>query len=517
MKEPVTDERCKEKEKEKAFSWISKLAGKNNKKSKDDISPALRAHHEAEKKANEEKEHDADARALGVPQRSRSVSVVQAEKKDQRRKSLTDAVLPARTEPEKTVVKFTKAEEDKPKSKKDSEKVSKPHNDAERALAKAKKAEAQAVAARSEATRLIAESNKAFAAAAKAAADAQCASSPKPEPELSNDHSRISTTSTSVSERGADLELSQSHNSAREDSDKKGIDDHTMSSMSSTSTLNFSQVLDDSKEHKSESPRESASRGGFFSSKKGHQTHLTIEPEEQRLSITRAERETKVRTEYALVAEKAAKKAIKHATKAKLEADVAATKAAELESRQLAKEAKRRARSPRTDPKHHDLEVLGEPEATRKSTSVNELERMPSSSSLFPTLTLNEVLGSDEGVAAFKEFAAEGFVLENISFVLEVRAFDALDEALVGTEPWLVRAHLIFDTYVQVGSPQEVNMTSKIRKDVVEKFGANTIEPGIFKGLAAEALRIVRSNDWPRFIKSEQYKKLEAAAGLSAI
>jgi len=153
----------------------------------------------------------------------------------------------------------------------------------------------------------------------------------------------------------------------------------------------------------------------------------------------------------------------------------------------------------------------------RKSTSVGELERMPSSSSLFATLTLNEVLSSDEGVAAFKEFAAEGFVLENISFVLEVRAFDLLDEAMVGTELWLVRARLIFDTYVQVGSPQEVNMTSKIRKDVVEKFGANTIEPGIFKGLAAEALRIVKSNDWPRFIKSEQYKKLEAAVGLSAI
>jgi len=55
-------------------------------------------------------------------------------------------------------------------------------------------------------------------------------------------------------------------------------------------------------------------------------------------------------------------------------------------------------------------------------------------------------------------------------------------------------------------------MTSKIRNDVVEKFEAGTLEPGIFKGLAAEVLRILRTNDWPRFVKSEQYKRLDAAS-----
>jgi hypothetical protein len=504
MKEPLTEERGKGGDKH--FSWLYKLAGKNN-RTKDDISPALRAHTEDLKREVENAKRD----SLGAPQRSRSVSVASSEKKDTRRKSLADVFTTRNNETEKTLVKFAKEEEKVAKVKKDHEKGSKPQTEAERAMAKAKKREEEALAARSEATRLIAEANKAFAAAAKATADA----AQKTEVDLLTveQNSRISS---SIDRGTTELDISQ--NSTTEDSMKKGTEDPSCS-FTSTSTSCLGNVVEDPKERKSDSPRESTSRnGGLFSSlsKKvtpGHiNAHLAIDEDHTRSSSISA-RETKLRNEYALVAERAAKKAIKQATRAKHEAELALTKATEVESKQQAKEAKRRGRSPKAWGKKHDLEVHNDPDsATRKSTSVNDLERMPSTSSLsIPTLTLNEVLASEGGVAAFKQFAAEGFVLENISFVLEVRAFDLLDETAVGTEAWQKRANEIFNTYVQVGSLQEVNVTSKIRKDVVEKFEAGTISPGVFKGLAAEALRILRTNDWPQFIKSEHYRKFEAS------
>lgn len=480
--------------------WIHRLTGKQ--KTKDEIAQGLRAHAEEWKRE--------EPRGLGVPSRSRSVSVATAEKKETRRKSLD---------------MFSRAgvmilREEGPKRKEVVAEKPKPVTEVEKAFAKAKEAEERAVAAKLEATRLIAEANKALAAAAAAKAEASTPVQVHHLPAVEESHSE------SCSAVDADKD------SIREDSEKKG-EERGLSSISTSSTFNLSSVIGEDMSNNDLSSRTFFS---FNSSKKTGHNHEEDVCRTASASVFRiSEKETKLRLEHANTAEKAAKKAIKNAAKLKHEAELTIAKALEIENREKEKALKRQAKGvavTKLPPLKKDVDASDHnnnnnssfinnynnsesPSLLRSNSSVG-LDRSPSSNSLScgPSLTLNEVLATENGVAAFKEFAAEGFVLENVSFVLEIRAFDLLEE---GTESWLKRAHEIYETYVKVGSPQEVNMTSKIRNDVVEHFEGGTLEPGIFKGLAGEVLRILRTNDWPRFVKSEQYKRLEAATMSSTL
>jgi len=227
-----------------------------------------------------------------------------------------------------------------------------------------------------------------------------------------------------------------------------------MSSISNSSTFNMSLTLEDGKDMS-----DLNSRTFFSLSKKAYDEEGARTP-----ACRISEKETKIRMEHATASEKAAKKAIKLATKLKHEAELAAAKAAEIESREREKTLKKLAKGIANakcsvlKSKEHDSSAPFENSdslSLLRSSSTVGLDRSLSSNSLIgsPQLTLQEVLASETGVAAFKEFAAEGFVLENVSFVLEIRAFDLLEE---NSEPWLKRAHEIYDTYVKVGSPQEV-------------------------------------------------------------
>ncbi|XP_072919638.1 regulator of G-protein signaling 4 [Hemitrygon akajei] len=110
------------------------------------------------------------------------------------------------------------------------------------------------------------------------------------------------------------------------------------------------------------------------------------------------------------------------------------------------------------------------------------------------------------GLVIFSEFLQSEFSEENIKFWLECEAYRRIKSAT----KLALKAKEIFDEYIAVDAPREVNLESVIR----EKTKKNILEPtsSCFDEAQSKIYTLMAKDSYPRFLKSKIYLDLLSQA-----
>uniref|UniRef100_A0A665SWW9 Regulator of G protein signaling 2 n=1 Tax=Echeneis naucrates TaxID=173247 RepID=A0A665SWW9_ECHNA len=110
------------------------------------------------------------------------------------------------------------------------------------------------------------------------------------------------------------------------------------------------------------------------------------------------------------------------------------------------------------------------------------------------------------GTTVFSIFLKSEFCKENIEFWTACEDF----KMLTSRKARASKASNIYEEFIKSEAPQEINLDLHIRNDIIE----NLQEPATTSFLAAQVkiYSLMENNSYPRFIHSNLYKKLCAAA-----
>ncbi|XP_051868750.1 regulator of G-protein signaling 4-like [Pristis pectinata] len=116
--------------------------------------------------------------------------------------------------------------------------------------------------------------------------------------------------------------------------------------------------------------------------------------------------------------------------------------------------------------------------------------------------SLQRLITHKNGLVVFAEFLQSEFSEENIKFWLECEAY----RRNKSTAKLALKAKKIFDEYVAVDAPREVNLESQIR----EKTKKNILEPtsSCFDEAQSKIYTLMEKDSYPRFLKSKIYLDL---------
>ncbi|XP_072130315.1 regulator of G-protein signaling 4-like [Mobula birostris] len=120
--------------------------------------------------------------------------------------------------------------------------------------------------------------------------------------------------------------------------------------------------------------------------------------------------------------------------------------------------------------------------------------------------SLQRLITHKSGLVIFSEFLQSEFSEENIKFWLECEAYRRNKSAT----KLALKAKKIFDEYVAVDAPSEVNLESEIR----EKTKKNILEPtsSCFDEAQSKIYALMAKDSYPRFLKSKIYLDLLSQA-----
>ncbi|XP_067876892.1 regulator of G-protein signaling 8-like isoform X2 [Heterodontus francisci] len=127
------------------------------------------------------------------------------------------------------------------------------------------------------------------------------------------------------------------------------------------------------------------------------------------------------------------------------------------------------------------------------------LERAHSAEALKWGESLDKLLNHKRGVAAFRAFLRSEFSEENIDFWL---ACEEYKNTKIGSKLTL-KAQKIYDEFVKVQAPKEVNLDSHSRESVhnnVTKPSRSCFEPA-----QKRIYGLMEKDSFPRFLKSKFY------------
>ncbi|XP_069792396.1 regulator of G-protein signaling 4-like isoform X2 [Narcine bancroftii] len=116
--------------------------------------------------------------------------------------------------------------------------------------------------------------------------------------------------------------------------------------------------------------------------------------------------------------------------------------------------------------------------------------------------SLQRLVIHKNGLVIFAEFLRTEYSEENIKFWLECEAYrkDKTSAKLA------FKARKIFDEYIAVDAPKEVNLEAQIR----EKVKKNILEPtsSCFDEAQSKIYTLMEKDSYPRFLKSKMYLDL---------
>ncbi|RWS20753.1 regulator of G protein signaling-like protein 1, partial [Leptotrombidium deliense] len=106
-----------------------------------------------------------------------------------------------------------------------------------------------------------------------------------------------------------------------------------------------------------------------------------------------------------------------------------------------------------------------------------------------------------DGSTLFKAFLAREFSAENIEFWLACEDYKMTRQSKLAS-----KAKKIFDNFIAVRSPKEVNLASKVRDEVEQNL--TNPEKTIFDVAQRKIQSLLESDSYCRFLQSELYKEL---------
>ncbi|XP_029905532.1 regulator of G-protein signaling 2 [Myripristis murdjan] len=120
--------------------------------------------------------------------------------------------------------------------------------------------------------------------------------------------------------------------------------------------------------------------------------------------------------------------------------------------------------------------------------------------------SLDKLLSHKYGKTAFCVFLKSEFCEENIEFWTACEDF----RNITSRRELVLRANSIYEEFIKSEAPKEINLDFHTRKAITQSLG----EPSATTFLAAQnkVYSLMENNSYPRFIHSDLYKELCAAA-----
>ena len=112
-----------------------------------------------------------------------------------------------------------------------------------------------------------------------------------------------------------------------------------------------------------------------------------------------------------------------------------------------------------------------------------------------------------QALQVFKEYLVTELALENLLFMQQIREYQsANDPKKAGNIIKEVQA-----SFINANSEYEINITSGTRKRLLEKVKTGSIDKDLFDEAAKEVVQMLKSDVFPRFVKSSLYIKYAEA------
>ncbi|XP_069089254.1 regulator of G-protein signaling 21-like [Pleurodeles waltl] len=127
--------------------------------------------------------------------------------------------------------------------------------------------------------------------------------------------------------------------------------------------------------------------------------------------------------------------------------------------------------------------------------------RSSSSEETEGTDSIDNLLATKDGLAAFRAFLQSEFSDENIEFWLACEEFKkAKTSAQIAS-----KANKIYCDYIQTEAPKEINIDHKTRDNITKNISQPTIT--CFDEAQRNILCLMTKDSYPRFLKSDVYKE----------
>ncbi len=120
--------------------------------------------------------------------------------------------------------------------------------------------------------------------------------------------------------------------------------------------------------------------------------------------------------------------------------------------------------------------------------------------------SLDQVMADPDLVLVFREFLKDSFSSENLAFIVEIENYKDLWNQGASAEAITERANQIYNKYFSTKSKYELNVSGSLVEELKEKMKApSTI---IFNRVQQSIFKLVETDSFPRFLKSEEFKKV---------
>jgi len=113
---------------------------------------------------------------------------------------------------------------------------------------------------------------------------------------------------------------------------------------------------------------------------------------------------------------------------------------------------------------------------------------------------LEDVLHNTICFELLKDQAHNAHNLDPLMFLTDVQLYQDSEE-----DGRIQMSRYISQTYLDINAPCALNIQDEDRKRLFENCHRGTHQDGVFQSAQAEAIRLVRTNNWPRFQESPAY------------
>jgi len=120
---------------------------------------------------------------------------------------------------------------------------------------------------------------------------------------------------------------------------------------------------------------------------------------------------------------------------------------------------------------------------------------------------LHNILAEPDLVLIFRDFLKESLSSENLAFIIEVENFKDLWSNGASPQHITIRANEIYNKYFKTSSDYELNVPGPLLEELREKM--KTPSSTIFNRIQLSIFKLMESDSYPRFIKSQLYKQYQ--------
>ncbi|KAJ3435003.1 leucine-rich repeat isoform f [Anaeramoeba flamelloides] len=123
------------------------------------------------------------------------------------------------------------------------------------------------------------------------------------------------------------------------------------------------------------------------------------------------------------------------------------------------------------------------------------------------TISFEQIIKEQSFLEFFHLFLQKEFAEENLMFykvVTELKQIDTENTQLIKTA-----VQKIFDNYISTNSQYEINIEYNVRNEIIQKIKKlDSIDQGLFDKAMIQIFEMLKTDSYPKFIKSDFYKQL---------